>query len=185
MSKHPTRQELIKALKSNSGQLADHLKSCEECQLLFGVLRKTLADNAPLLISAPEAWIKEAIQITGTRKLTQAVRKLVASLTFDSWVARPAVALRSTGTDARRLSFDAGEAKIDFQCSGRKGDWQLTASLRGANIETDQFKLKAGRKVIRPDENELFTWSTKSLPKSLQFSSESLLIEVDKIDWPN
>jgi hypothetical protein len=78
---------------------------------------------------APADAVQAAVDAFAFRDLDSRL----AELTFDSWAAEPAVAMRGPRTDARLLSFEFGELSLDVELgSGATLVGQIVPAVEGA-----------------------------------------------------
>lgn len=179
---HPTRQELIAAARTGKVWFASHLHTCVECRDLFSLFRAFPLAGEPLLQSAPSAWVARASSIAES-KVSALVRKLTASLTFDSWTLTPALGVRGPQTGKRRLQFSVEDTTIDLQAVHKADRWQMTARVVPEQAEFTAYQLTVNRQSIFPDSQGYFVWSAARPPIRLSIRSNERIITFPKLSW--
>lgn len=98
-----------------------------------------LVQRAVALPSAPPELVRQAVDAWRAAQPSavqaaarQALRRLVAVLSFDSWGAAPvAYGVRSAGQEIRHLLFSADGRDIDLRLAPRDGRFALTGQVLG------------------------------------------------------
>jgi len=183
VSNHPDRKALMKAARKGVTKFRDHLESCEECSLLYNLWRALPSDEILELPHVPQAWIEQAAGFMSKSKKTSVLKRLEASLVFDSWSSIPAIEIRDGQTNVRRLGFDVGQRRLDIQASRRNSDWQFVA-----RFEDEQEGIKALLKVssdrsVLADDDGYFIWNAKTPPRRLSIELNDELYEIKDIKW--
>ena len=179
---HPTRQAMITAAKSGRVTFVRHLDECVECRDLFALFRTFPLAGEPALSGAPSAWISRAGSIAES-KVSALVRRLTASLAFDSWTLAPAVGVRGPDTGKRRLQFSAEDLTIDLQAVHKADRWQMTARVVPDEIGRSAIQLMVDRQSIFPDDQGYFVWSTARPPTRLLIRSKERIINLPRLSW--
>ncbi|MCB2229505.1 hypothetical protein KQH82_02230 [bacterium] len=180
---HPTREQLIEAAQSGSDTLAPHLAQCEDCRLLFSLLTRFQVAGEVELPSAPAAWINRAAAIVEGATAGSKLRRLVGKLTFDSWSAMPALQVRGTATDERRLRVEAESILLDLRAEHQPNGWQFIARVVGDVSDSRSWKLHAAGQTVYPDERGYFIWNDQKPPQTIVLETGSLQIEVEQLSW--
>lgn len=85
------------------------------------------------LPDAPASWVQRAIDLVPVESLvTQALRRLQAVLSFDSWAQpAPALGMRSAGDELRHLLYSVEGRDIDLRIAPAAGGWSLVGQVLG------------------------------------------------------
>ncbi len=183
IDKHPSRKQIIEAVKSGSLGLADHFKECEDCRLLYELLTQFRLAGELRLPLPPSEWTRRAIAIAEQPEKQSPLRRLAGRLTFDSWTATPAVQVRGAAADERRLRFETDEVRLDLRAERDPSGWQFVARVSDVRARPKSWTLVAGTQIVSPDDHGFFLWTAALPPEQLVLQSGSLLVEVTQLSW--
>jgi len=122
-----------KLLAQEAPELAAHLATCSECSEVERKLRDVLAlMRADSAESAPAYAMARVINMLPRPESgSSVVRRILATLRFDTVGLSPAYGLRSDAAGERQLLFEAGETRLHIQVSPAGEDWVITGQVLG------------------------------------------------------
>lgn len=141
-----------------------HLEGCAACagqaaelERLTGLMRADTSEDAPRDV------LFNAVQLFRSRPTTAEtpsfLRRLVASLSFDSGARNPAYGLRSGATAAasRQLLFSAGDLDVDLRLAPSGEGWSVSGQVLGecAGGRAELFADGDDTPAARADLNDL------------------------------
>ena len=183
-SGHPSRQALLKAIKSGKMPFHAHLKTCQGCRDLYEMLQQyeLIGESALLPSSSSSVSLLAAIPVASQK--TKVSRSINGLLTSDSWQNSSATALRDNGVGLeRRLAFEAGRITLEIVARRQNQQWEFIAQVYDHKKPTTTYALKAGKGFLAPAVDGFFHWFAKKPPKTLKLLSETVQIEFAKISW--
>jgi len=199
-STHPPFEQLADLAEGRAGGAGEeaaraHLAGCRECADQFaaleGVTRLMRSDDS---VDAPRDLVFNAVRLFDSRRIVagerpSVLRRLVASLSFDSGSQRPAYGLRSgQQAAARQLLFSAGEElDLDLRMEEGAAGWVVTGQLlgdcEGGRVEV--FAGGSGEAAAGADLNEMCEFVLPALPAgnyALRLKLGGLEVEVPSLD---
>ncbi len=181
---HPSKADLIEAIRSGKGRLGGHLANCRQCRIAYEILEWSGADHGRVVWEPPTDLLrkhKAVPQLVASRHPARAVRGLAVT---DSWDDRPAVAVRQApfGIE-RRVRFEAGEYALEFVASRRLGGWDFVARVYESERPSRQFVLKVGSRKLPAGAGNCFMWRSPRPPQSLILLSSDLRIDLGRLEW--
>jgi hypothetical protein len=184
IDKHPTRQELLKAIKNGNISIERHLQECIECSTLYFLLEQ-YSEYDSLVISRPDdEIIKRYASIPLLSATENKVKPLFGKLVFDSWAGIPALQLRDKDQDGmRRLCMRAGRIRLEIIAERQQYNWSFTARVYDDDEIASGWILSAGRDKILPDSLGFYQWNTSKKPHSLKLFNLNNKINFKKISW--
>jgi|SRR5215813_2988930 len=110
-----------------------HLSTCKECSELEGRLREVLAlMRADTTESAPDYALARVIaMLPQPAPASSAIKRILATLRFDTIGLSPAYGTRSEATAERQLLYEAGETQLHLQVSPAGDQWVITGQVLG------------------------------------------------------
>lgn len=185
MNKHPERTELLKAVTKMTAPIKSHLDTCAACRELYELFQTYRVAGQLHLPEPPDAWVAKAVNLMHSDAKLQSVKKLLARLTFDSWAALPASAVRSVAVQQeRRMHFEVDAITFDLRAERSGKQWHFTAQITAAdNADTAEFTIEIGRKNVDVNEIGLYQWQSSTLPKQIVLKSASSIIELPALLW--
>jgi putative zinc finger protein len=115
-----------------------HLAACRNCAAqLAEVERVTNLMRADNSVDAPRDVLSNAVRLFDSRQAREgvvagAIRRIVASLSFDSLATGLAYGVRSGGADAsRQLIFTAGDVDVDLRLAPSPEGWAVSGQILG------------------------------------------------------
>ena len=185
MTKHLSRQELIKAARTEDSSRFRHLDKCNECRDAVDLLRAFDVAGSRQLSSAPEALVEKALNIAAALRRKGKFAAKVASLIFDSWHEPLPVGVRGEAIlTERRLRFEKDGIVFDLRAERHANKWSFVGMLAGDLPETHTVLLKVGGRKNRPDSTGVFHWESKRPPKSLMILLNDLTaVTLPELSW--
>ncbi len=181
---HPEREDLIMAARTGQVPFAEHLQSCNSCRSLFDVLKWLGAESGQLESKLPSELLRrhKAIPLlVGSRR---PARSVTASRVFDTWISRPALAVRQAAFGVeRRVRFAVAPFEIEFVANRQLEGWDLAIRVYENGAITSRFVLQAGRRKLPVGCGECFVWSSLRPPRKLELLSPDLRISLEKLPW--
>lgn len=173
---------------SEQEPLLAHLQSCSDCSQswrrldhLVGLMR---TDDS---VDAPQPLIARALNIfqrpLGRESASPSLlRRLVASLNFDSFSAEPAFGFRSGPAEARQLIYSAEEIDLDLRIAPLDDRWRLSGQVLGAECGGGEVRLQSESGTESAPLNELCEFSLSPVtPGSYRLS---LRLEDVEVEFP-
>ena len=140
-----------------------------------------VAGNIPLA-EPPEAWVERVKQLAAHTTPAAAVRKLLATLAFDSWALPEPVGVRgSASIEQRRVRFEADPVVVDLRGERRRSGWSFVAQVSGVVHEGAEFK--ADTHTLLLDEYGICQWSDEKPPTKLAVVTKSVTVELPGLTW--
>jgi len=186
MIAHIKRQDLIRASKGNSTSVTidRHIAQCEDCREFFGIFRQFPLSGQLPLTNAPSGWIAKAAEIMTASKLATAIKKLAATLSFDSW-SQPALAVvRSVGSvSERRIRFETDGILFDLRVEQERQGYLMTARLTRQDEPCPGFVVTHSTGVVGATADGYYEWTSPRPPKKITLTSNDLEIVLPEIVW--
>lgn len=181
---HPTRKELILAVRLGGADVGKHLTDCSWCHLYFGLLTKyPLAGELPFS-NAPLSWIEKAISIAAKPDRARGLKSLIARISFDSWARPVPEGVRGEALILeRRLRFDAANKTFDLRAEYRQNHWDFTAQITDREGKIVDGTLLAGKKELNADEQGFYQWSSVRPPQKVKLLTDEDEIEIPELSW--
>jgi len=159
--------ELADERSTASPELVEHLATCKQCTSQLEALKQTIslmrsdtAEDAPRdVLAAVRNYPRRSA--TGEPSL---LRRVIASLSFDSLTNAPAFGLRSQATAARQLIYAAQTADIEVRVSPANEDWQIAGQVLGADCASGDVDLEGDGFSASAKLNELCEFSFGAVP---------------------
>jgi hypothetical protein len=128
--------------------------------------------------------VEQAIALAGARSLAGRLRKLAATLQFDSWLSpSPAVLRGAAGGISRRLGWEVESWSIDLRAEKVVSGWNFTALVEAGGEPAAGVVIKAGSTSLRTDHAGLATWTAAKPPKSLRVSDDVRSAQLGPLIW--
>jgi anti-sigma factor RsiW len=177
-----TAEELA-AARTHLGGCAECSRQAAELERVTGLMRADTTEDAPRDV------LFNAIQMFRSRPPVAAetpglLRRLVASLSFDSGARTPAFGLRSSASaSARQLIFSAGELDVDLRLAPSGEGWAVSGQVLGecAAGRVELFADGDGAAAARADLNDLCEFTLTAVPAgtyTLRLTLDDAEIEV-------
>ncbi|MCA1633367.1 MAG: hypothetical protein LC802_06500 [Acidobacteria bacterium] len=167
-----------------------HLAGCARCSgQAASLARVTGLMRADTSEEAPHDVLSDAIRMFRTRPIAAEtpglLRRLVASLSFDSGALAPAFGVRSGApAAARQLLFSAGDVDIDLRLAPSGEGWAVSGQVLGACSTGGRVELLAGDDAPASEAglNDLCEFTLPSVPEGVY--TLRLLIDDAEIEVP-
>ena len=184
MSNKLTRKELIEMAR-NPKELRNLLGDLsEEDRIQAELFLRYQFANEPPLPDAPIGWLEKAGDLSaGPSRVRHALRRLSASLTFDSWAAVAGGTRDTAVMDERRLRFEANGYVVDIRAERTDKGWDFVAGVIKGDSQDTPISLTVGKKTVRPGETGALQWSSSRLPTALSVRIGDAEIELPTLTW--
>jgi hypothetical protein len=167
---------------ARTAKVSKHLAECPECREAAELLRRFHVAGKLPLAEPPNGWVERAKALAVRHSASGVVAQLVARLVFDSWTAPHPVGVRGAGgLGHRRMRFESKALALDLRAEKTREGWVFVAQLLGAEAPLPQ--LKANRRVLSPDANGVYQWSSSLPPRNISLSTNDLTIEFPNLSW--
>jgi anti-sigma factor RsiW len=152
-----------------------HLASCARCSAQDAELRRvTTVMRADTSEDAPRDLVFGAIQLFHSRRAEPArglLRRIVATLAFDSSTRTPAFGVRSgQAAPARQLLFGAGDFDVDLRLAAGEEGWtvsgQVLGPCEGGRVEAFAFGAQE-EAAARASLNDLCEFTLPPVPEGV------------------
>ncbi|MFH2056975.1 MAG: hypothetical protein ABIJ61_13535 [bacterium] len=184
MTKHPDRNELIRAARGEGALLQEHLESCQECRLLVELLRTYQVEGELPLPHAPQTWRSRAAAIFQAPGVKAKVKSVLAKLIFDSWATPQPAGVRGLSSAAeRRLRFESAEILFDLRAERFERGWAFVAQVTPKVILPAPLILEIGKKREVDAENDLYEWTDPKPPRKISLKSGDLVVQLPELKW--
>ena len=170
-SQHMSFKELADLADEHStmsAEAVEHLSACSRCsrqlqtiQQTIGSMRLDTLENAP---AERVQYVKDVFRERGVGEKTSRLRRVLASLTFDSLTAAPAFALRSEMNAARQLVYSTETAYIDLRISPDNDEWAIAGQILGSSCARGDVNLEGDSFSASVKLNELCDFSISAVP---------------------
>lgn len=146
-SNHIPLEELIDLAEEREAAqetTALHLKLCTDCSGTLTRLEQTLGlmktDRAA---DAPRDVLHRAISVFQVRDQRRSLlRRVMASLTFDSFSLAPAFRTRSSQSEERQLIYSAEGYDIDLHISSTDNKWLIAGQVLGQSCRAGEIAIE-------------------------------------------
>ncbi len=170
-----------------------HLEGCGACagqaaelERVTGLMRADTSEDAPrdVLFNAVQLFRSRPPVAAETHGL---LRRLVASLSFDSGARTPAFGLRSSANAAaRQLLFSAGDVDVDLRLVPSGDGWAVSGQVLGecAAGRVELFAEGDDTSAARADLNDLCEFTLPTVPAgtyTLRLTLDDAEIEVPSL----
>ena len=149
-------------------EASQHLDQCSRCAGELQTIRQTtslMRTDTPE--NAPAELVQYAKMIFRERAASQQpalLKRVVASLTFDSFTAVPAFGLRSQTSGGRQLLYSTETVDIDLRISAENEAWQVAGQLPGSLSTSGDVSLEGESFSATARLNELSEFSFNAVP---------------------
>lgn len=176
------------------GSLLAHLEVCPDCSQQRSQLDQLInlmrTDDS---VEAPQALIARALNVFQRRPQTELakesrpslIKRLVASLSFDSLSATPAFGFRSGQTQSRQLIFTAGEIDLDLRLAPLSEGWNLSGQVLGGKCGGGEVELQSEAGLTSAPLNDLCEFVLAPVPPGhyrLLLRLEDLELEIPELE---
>jgi hypothetical protein len=163
--------DIADAQSQPAAETLSHLASCSHCakelqslRQAIGLMRIDDVDNAPAsLIKSAKAMFRNR----GANREPSRLARVLAALTFDSLIAKPAFGLRSGASTGRQLVYSTEMADIDLRLSPQSGEWEIAGQILGSSESRGKVNLVSDTFSASADLNELAEFGFQSVPSGI------------------
>lgn len=155
-------------LNENETSLSQsHLAGCIQCTKRFQDIARTiqlmLSDDSK---DAPRDALLYAINIFDRRRASvgETLRRVIASLTFDSFTSAPAFGVRSGQSPTRQLLYSTAEGDIDIRVTRQNNDWIIAGQLLRENCVGGRAEIEGEAGTTSSDLNSQCEFNLRALP---------------------
>ena len=166
-----------------------HLSACSRCaaqtERLERVIRLMKADRAE---DAPRDLVSYAVNLFHTRataESTSLVRRIVAALSFDSFQAAPAFAVRSGHAAARQLFYSAEGCDLDLRITQSGEMWNVAGQVFGKECAGGHVEIESASSVAKADLNDQCEFALAALPSGgyqLRLCLTDIEVEIPQLE---
>ncbi|UCC43375.1 MAG: hypothetical protein JSU65_09530 [Candidatus Zixiibacteriota bacterium] len=183
-STHPDKIQLIQALRTGRIPFQDHLKACENCRTLVGILKWSGAGVGPLAWEPSEAAVRRSKAIARIDQSRKPLKTLTGAIIFDSWKSQPALAVRQApfGIE-RRIRFKLQQYTMEFVGIRQMTGWEFVARVYDGDAVTRQFVLQTGTRKLVVGSGDCFHWHSQQPPRRMRLLSKLLGIDLGSLQW--
>jgi len=177
------------AAKTEREAAAGHLTTCSMCaaqlsklESVMALMRTDESEDAPRDLLS---YVINMFQQNRLERESSILRRLVATLTFDSMTTAPAFGVRSAQSEARQLLYSAEENDIDLRITPRNELWIVAGQVLRADCVGGQVELAGPTGSAVAPLNDLceFTLPPVSAGKySLRVKIADLEVEVPELE---
>lgn len=152
---------------TTSAEVSEHLAACLQCSSQLQRLRQTIGlMRSDTLENPPTALVERVRNLFPSRTKRHQlapsfVRRVVASLSFDSLTTAPAFGLRSQAGSGRQLIYSTETADIELRVSP---DNEVAGQILGVTCEHGEVNLAGESFSASATLNELCEFSFGSVP---------------------
>jgi len=171
-----------------------HLDACAACagqlaqvERLAGLMRADSSEDAPrdVLAGAVALFGARPVRVNAAAGL---LRRVIASLSFDSGSQMPAFAVRSGQPGAsRQLLFSAGDLDVDLRLAPAAEGWAVSGQVLGECVGgwAELGGVEGAGEAARVRLNELCEFALPNVPAgsyTLRLRLDDLLVEIPNLD---
>jgi anti-sigma factor RsiW len=176
-----------RAAKAEREAAAGHLSTCSTCAAELNKLESVIAlmhtDDRE---DAPRDLLSYVINMFQQKEAEPSIlRRLVATLSFDSMTTAPAFGFRSTQAESRQLLYSAEENDIDLRITPQNDLWMVVGQVLRPDCAGGQVELAGATGSVVAGLNDLceFTLPPVSAGKySLRVKTADVEIEVPELE---
>jgi hypothetical protein len=169
-----------------SDEMSEHLSACPDCSSQFEKIRQTIGLMRSDKIETPPAGSVESARRffrsrVGSRE-PSFVRRVVASLSFDSFTVAPAFGLRSQAGSGRQLIYSTETADIELRVSPEN---EVAGQILGPTCEYGEVNLESEGFTASAKLNDLCEFSFGSVPAGtykISVQLPGLLVDIPQLE---
>jgi hypothetical protein len=169
-----------------SSELLEHLSTCSECSSQLEKIRQTIGlMRSDTIETPPFDSVESARRVFRSRVVSREpsfVRRVVASLSFDSFTTAPAFGLRSQTGSGRQLLYSTEAADIELRVSPEN---EVAGQILGPTCEYGEVNLESESFSASAKLNELCEFSFGSVPTGIYKVSvqlPGLLVDIPQFE---
>jgi hypothetical protein len=161
--------DLAEERLATSAEAREHLATCSSCSSQFQSIRQAIGlMRSDTTEDAPRPLIQYARNIfragAAANQKPSRLKRIIASLTFDSLTAAPAFGVRSQSSAGRQLIYSAETADIEVRVSRNNEEWQISGQVLGADCASGGIELAGDDFSASAELNELCEFSFGAVP---------------------
>jgi anti-sigma factor RsiW len=171
---------------TRSDEVREHLTACSHCATQLEKLRQTIGLMRSDTTEEPPEEIVEAarkfFRSPAVSREPSLVKRVVASLTFDSFTAAPAFGLRSQTSGGRQLIYSTETADIEVRVSPEN---EVAGQILGPTCTDGDVSLESKSFSASAQLNELCEFSFGAVPAGtykISVRLPNLLVETPELE---
>lgn len=145
--------------------ISSHLSACAACagklQRIEEVMVLMRTDKSE---ETPRGLVQYAINLFQPERKSSMLRRLVATLTFDSLTTAPAFGVRSGESQTRQLLFSAEENDIDLRITMEDEQWIVAGQVLRPDCGGGQVEISGELDSTSAELNELCEFKLPAVP---------------------
>lgn len=163
-----------------------HLSTCPACagrvqslEEVIGLMRTDKSEDAP------RDLVQYAINLFQRERKSSVLRRLVATLTFDSLTTAPAFGVRSGQPQSRQLLFSAEENDIDLRITVENEQWIVSGQVLRPDCAGGQVEISGESDSTSAELNELCEFKLPAVPPGdylLRVRMAGLELEIPELE---
>ena len=147
-------------------------------------MRQQPPDRDEVLPIVGRVELADGDVLAGSRRVVARVAKLVARLSFDSWLSTSPVVLRGAlGGTSRRLRWEVDSWSFDLRAETSEPGWNCTVQVLEAGEPLQGVEITSGSLKVITDRTGLATWSSARPPRSLLARDSSRTVKLGPLTW--
>jgi hypothetical protein len=171
---------------ATSHEISEHLSTCSHCSSQLEKIRQTIGlMRSDTIENPPTAFVQDARKVFRSRAASpepSLARRVVASLSFDSFTAAPAFGLRSQRSGGRQLIYSTETADIELRVSPEN---EVAGQILGATCENGKINLESDSFSASTRLNELCEFSFGAVPAGtykISVHLPRLLVDIPQLE---
>lgn len=161
-----------------------HVSTCPDCgDMLHRVRQLILTMKSDLTKDAPRDVLLSAINLF-TREKQLPLRRIIATLTFDSRSAVPAFGMRSVHTASRQMLYSAQDADVDLRIAVQNEECTVTGQVIRDSCAGGLVEISGATGSAETSLNELCEFALPAFPVgnySLRITMPDVEIEIPEL----
>lgn len=169
--------------------LMPHLSSCSDCSRELHRLEQAIAlMRSDKSEDAPRDVLSSAINIFRPKSAEaepSLLRRLVATLTFDSLTVAPAFGVRSGQAQSRQLLYSAEDNDIDLRITLQNNEWVVAGQVLRADCFGGQVEMQGTAGSIMVPLNDVCEFTLPAVPRGeylLRVKMSDVEVEVPRLE---
>ena len=166
-----------------------HISDCSTCageldrlEQVIGLMRTDAAEDAPRDLVAYAVHI---FQQRASMSEPSLLRRIIASLSFDSLKAAPAFGVRSGQVTSRQLLFEAEQNDLDLRIHPQGDEWVVSGQVLGPHCAGGHVELQSETASASAELNDLCEFTLSAVPSGsyrLGLRLQDLELEVPQLE---
>jgi hypothetical protein len=181
--------ELAEQCSTASPEQREHLSTCSQCSKQLESIRQAIdLMRSDTTEDAPAALLNYTKNVFRGRERDAepaAVRRVQASVSFDSLTNAPAFGLRSQAAVGRQLIYAAEIADIEVRISPADAEWHVAGQVLGTDCISGEVELESEGFSVSATLNDLCEFSFGTVPAGaykLSVRLPNLIVETPRLE---